>query len=315
MNVTAFSGGELTDEDARLWTDLQDASPDLASPYFSAEFTRAVASVRDDVYVGVLREGGRTVGFFPFQRDEAGEGHAVSGKLSDYQGVVAEDGARWTAEELLRGCGLVRWEFRHLIVTQRPLQKSHAGRSRSPAVVLSAGFEAYARELRSGGSRVLGKVEAARRRLERDAGPVRYVAHDAGPDVLERLMRCKSEQYRRTGMNDCFAQPWAVRLMRRLHATRTDEFAGMLSSLYAGGELVAAHMGMRSRTVWHYWFPTFRRDFAAYSPGLILLVEMLRSAESLGLRLLDFGRGENSYKLRFMNTAIPIAEGVVTLPG
>lgn len=315
MKVIAISGRELTAEDVRLWSELQDAAPDLASPYFSAEFTFAAAAVRDDVYVGLLRDGGRVVGFFPFQRDESGVGLAVGGKLSDYQGVVAHAGADWAAEELMRGCGLIRWEFKHLLVSQRPLQKYHASRDVSPAVDLSMGYETYARELRRGGSRVLGKVESSRRRLEREVGELRYMAHTTEPEVFESLIRCKSAQYRRTGMPDIFTQPWVVPLLRRIYETRSDGFAGMLSALYAGGELVAAHMGMRSRTVWHYWFPCFRREFARYSPGLILLVEMLRSAESLGLRLLDFGRGDNPYKRRFMNTVIPIAQGVVTLSG
>lgn len=314
MKVTALSGRELTAEDVRLWSGLQEASPEFASPYFSPQFTAAVADARDDVYVGVLREGGRTVGFFPFQRDESGVGQPVSGKLSDYQGVVAEAGASWTAEELLRGCGMTRWEFKHLLVSQRPLQKYHARRDCSPAVDLSMGYEAYARALRRNGSRVLGKVEYARRRLGREVGGLRYVAHTAEPEVFEALVGCKSAQYRRTGMPDIFTEPWVVDLLRRIQETRGEEFAGMLSALYAGGELVAAHMGMRSRSVWHYWFPCFRREFARYSPGLVLLVEMLRSAESLGVRLLDFGRGDNAYKRRFMNTAIPIAQGAVTLP-
>ena len=314
MKVVHVGARELTDDDVRLWSVLQEAAPDLASPYFCAQFTLAVASARDDVYVGLLRDGGRTVGFFPFQRDEAGVGRPVGGKLSDYQGVVAEAGARWTAEELLRGCGLARWEFNHLIVSQGPLQKYHSGRAWSPAVDLSMGYEAYARELRRGGSRVIGKVESSGRKLEREVGPLRYVAHAAEPEVLADLMRCKSAQYRRGGWADIFALPWVARLLGRIHATRTEEFAGVLSALYAGGRLVAAHMGMRSRTIWHYWFPCFRREFAAYSPGLVLLLEMIRSAEPLGLKLLDFGRGDNPYKRRFMNTAIPIAEGVVTLP-
>jgi CelD/BcsL family acetyltransferase involved in cellulose biosynthesis len=112
---------------------------------------------------------------------------------------------------------------------------------------------------------------------------------------------------------DIFIHPWVVNLLRLIHATQHEEFAGMLSALYAGDELVAAHFGMRSRTVWHYWFPCFRREFAKYSPGLVLLLEMIRSAPPLGVRLIDFGKGDNLYKRRFMNTAIPIAEGAVAI--
>lgn len=313
MKINLIRGEELTREDARLWSSLQEADDRLANPYFSAQFTRAVASVRDDVFVGVLQDGGRTVGFFPFQRDEAGVGRPVGGKLSDYQGVLIADDVHWTAEELLGGCGLARWEFNHLLVSQRPFHRYHTRRTSSPAINLSDGYEAYAIERSRGGSRVIGKVEALRRKIEREVGTLRYAAHTTEPGVLHDLMNCKSAQYRRRGVPDIFSYPWVVNLMRLIHATQSEEFTGMLSALYAGDELVAAHMGMRSRTVWHYWFPCFRREFAKYSPGLILLLKMIRSAPSLGVKLIDFGKSDNLYKQRFMNTAIPIAEGVVTI--
>jgi CelD/BcsL family acetyltransferase involved in cellulose biosynthesis len=178
---------------------------------------------------------------------------------------------------------------------------------------LSDGSEAYALEQSRRGSHAVRKVEALRRKLEGDRGTLRYVMHAPESDVLRDLLNCKSAQYRRWSVTDIFSYPWVVNLMQRIHASQREEFAGMLSALYAGDELVAAHMGMRSRTVWHYWFPCFRREFAQYSPGLVLLLEMIRSAELLGIKLIDFGRGDNLYKQRFMNTAIPIAEGVVTV--
>jgi CelD/BcsL family acetyltransferase involved in cellulose biosynthesis len=313
VKINLIRGEELTREDARLWSGLQEADDRFANPYFSAQYTRAVASVRDDVFVGVLQDGGRTVGFFPFQRDEAGVGRPVGGKLSDYQGVLIADDVRWTAEELLDGCGLARWEFNHLLASQRPFHRYHTRLRSSPAIDLSDGYEAYAIERRRGGSHVIGKVEALRRKIEREVGTLRYAAHTTESDVLGDLMNCKSAQYRRRGVPDIFSYPWVVNLLRLIHATQSEEFAGMLSALYAGDELIAAHFGMRSRTVWHYWFPCFRRKFAAYSPGLVLLLEMIRSAPSLGVKLIDFGKGDNLYKQRFMNTAIPIAEGAVTI--
>jgi CelD/BcsL family acetyltransferase involved in cellulose biosynthesis len=85
----------------------------------------------------------------------------------------------------------------------------------------------------------------------------------------------------------------------------------MLSLLYAGKQLVAGHLGMRSRTVWHYWFPAYDRQFAKFSPGLILLLKMAQEAEELGLRCIDLGTGLTLYKRRLMNAAVSVAEGSV----
>ena len=68
---------------------------------------------------------------------------------------------------------------------------------------------------------------------------------------------------------------------------------------------------MRSRTAWHYWLPTYDRDFAKYSPGLILLLEMAAQAQALGIQTIDLGKGNALYKQRLMNGAVPLLEGVV----
>ena len=53
------------------WEDVRSSDPAFASPFFASEFTRAVASVRDDVEAAVLHEGRDPVGFFPFHRDRS----------------------------------------------------------------------------------------------------------------------------------------------------------------------------------------------------------------------------------------------------
>ena len=88
----------------------------------------------------------------------------------------------------------------------------------------------------------------------------------------------------------------------------------MLSALYVGDRLAAAHMGMRSASVWHYWFPAYDPELSKYSPGLILLLRMAQAAPSLGLRVIDLGKGSTLYKDRLMSGEVPLAEGRVELP-
>ncbi|HKP73414.1 MAG TPA: GNAT family N-acetyltransferase [Pyrinomonadaceae bacterium] len=313
MDIEVIGGNELTAGQQQLWSRLQRADESLASPYFSAQFTRAVAAVRDDLFVGVLKDGGETVGFFPFQRDETRAGRPAGDRFSDYHGIIAREPGDWTAEDLLDGCGLVRWDFKHLIASQRLFQKYHSRQTASPALDLSQGYEAYAEAQRRGGSQLIKKIETCRRKFEREVGALRFESHVADGEVLRELVEGKSAQLTRTGKEDSFSWGWTRRLLELIHATQEEDFAGMLSVLCAGDEVVAAHMGMRSRSVWHYWFPCYSRKFSRYSPGLILLLEMARSAESLGVRLIDLGRGDDLYKRRFMNAATTIAEGAVAL--
>lgn len=82
-----------------------------------------------------------------------------------------------------------------------------------------------------------------------------------------------------------------------------------MSALYFGDKLVAGHIGMRTSEVWHYWFPAYDFEYSHHSPGTILLLEMIGNAASDGMRQIDLGKGDSTYKQRFSNTAVPLAEG------
>ena len=85
----------------------------------------------------------------------------------------------------------------------------------------------------------------------------------------------------------------------------------LLSTLRAGDHLVAVHFGLlgRDRLIW--WFPAYDATFGSYSPGLILLLDLVAEAAARGLALVDLGRGEHHYKLRVANGAYDVAEGSV----
>src|SRR5438552_9668880 len=109
--VTIIPGKALTPDLISHWRQLQDANPDLTSPFFAPEFTLAVAHARKDVYVAILRHDTELAGFFPFQKSWLGSGKPVGGILSDYHGLITSLGALWDPHGLLRLCGLRSWEF------------------------------------------------------------------------------------------------------------------------------------------------------------------------------------------------------------
>jgi CelD/BcsL family acetyltransferase involved in cellulose biosynthesis len=309
MDVNLIRGAELSPAHRRRWSELQSADPGLDSPLFSAEFTAMVAAVRDDVFVGVLSEGDQLIGFFPFQSDGCGCGEPLARGASDFHGVVAAPGMHWEAQELLRGCGLQSWSFDHLIADQEVFRPYHQGVFASPTIDLAGGFDDYARRRRAAGSRQIPQVEASRRRLERDHGALRFVLHDASPHALARLREWKSAQYRRLGTYDRFGVPWLAALLEAIRRTQGPDMSGLLSTLSAGDNLIAAHLGMRSRHAWHYWFPAFDPRFARYQPGLILLLEMARHAGPLGLTRIDLGKGPELYKQRLASGSTWVAYG------
>ena len=93
---------DLTSLELSLWDRLQRGSREFESPYFRAEFTQAVAAVRDDVEVAVIEEDGAAAGFFPFQRRSLNLGKPVAGRLNDFHGVILPRGFRVDARQLIQ---------------------------------------------------------------------------------------------------------------------------------------------------------------------------------------------------------------------
>ena len=313
MKVSVIDGQDLGAGEIARWREILGSDEDFASPYLTPEYVVAVASVRPGIRVAVMQDGNRVEGFFPYQDVAPGVAEAVGDKISDCHAVIARPGFPWTAEELLRGARLTAWHYRRVVISQSQFHPYHNEWFRSPLVDLSGGFDAYAAAKYRAGSRILVKASALKAKLERTAGPLRYEAQCSDVAALHALMACKSDQYRRTGKFDRFELPWVVALLERLQATREPGFAGMLSVLWAGSQIAAAHFGMRSATVWNYWFPCYNREFASFSPGLILLAEILRSAETAGVRVVELGAGDAEYKNRFANAARVLAKGSATV--
>jgi len=314
MKVTVIPGRRLASEHVEAWAALQAADPALSSPFLSPEFTLAVAAARDDVYVGVLEDGGAPVGFFPHQRDRLAIGRPVGGCLNNLQGVIVDRRVHWDAQQVVRECGLIAWAFSRLLASQTPFERFHVARDASMFIDLSHGYALYAAEK----SRVIGLDRLARkaRKFERDAGELRFELQAADAGVLETLMRWKAERHALSGYADVYAVPWARHVIQQMHATQGARFGGVLSALYAGDEVAAVHMGLRARDLWHSWFIAYASRFARYSPGLLLYVKMAEHAASAGLSRIELGGGDYGYKRALMNQSIAVAEGAVDrLPG
>jgi CelD/BcsL family acetyltransferase involved in cellulose biosynthesis len=313
MRVHVITAKELTDDLRLLWSGIQRSRQTLSSPYFCPGFVEAAAESRDNVRIGVIDDGGRCIGFFPFETERFGVAGPVGGRLSDFQGVIAGPGARWPAAAIVAACGLRMWRFDHLLCEHSEFAAFFEVRATSPAIELSRGFEAYCHERRSAGSKHVERTLAKARKMQRQQGEVAFEFDSRDAQALERVIAWKRQQCRRTGVADFLAVPANLALLHRIFETRTAGFAGVLSTLHVGGRLAAAHFGMRSHSTLHVWFPAYDAQFSRYSPGAVLLVEMARSAAAAGLTLLDLGKGDEHYKSSFCTRETLVAEGAVVV--
>jgi CelD/BcsL family acetyltransferase involved in cellulose biosynthesis len=311
--ITTLAGRDLSFELAQKWRALQSTNPSLAAPYFCPEFTAAVAAVRSDVYIAVKEERGSIDAFFPYQRRRR-VGTPVGGLVSDFQGLVARPELELDIGTLLKHCGLHAFDFDHMLASQQAFTPYAAEFEPSPRMDLSTGFAAYVSERRAAGSEQIKKCGNLRRKLEREVGPLAFVERSRDLKLLRQVMDWKSAQYQRTGQRDVFSIRWVRALIERIHATETDGFAGRLSLLYAGGQFIAGHFGMMTPTVWHYWFPSYDKRFAKYSPGLLLLLKIAERAPEIGVKTIELGKGMSLYKERLMNGRTILCRGAVELP-
>jgi CelD/BcsL family acetyltransferase involved in cellulose biosynthesis len=312
IRMFAAAAKELDQEQLTVWSGIQEVEQTFDSPFFRPEYTLLAAEIWDRVSVGVVEEHGTVVGFFPFERHLFGMGRPVVPMVSDYQGVVVRSGVEWSADQLLRGCRLADMEFNHLVASQSAWKPYQTRLGKSPAIDLALGYEQYAQGRREVGS-VLQRLERQYRQFEREIGPIRVELDSRDPAVLEWLVQMKSKQCAKKGYTDALSVPSIRRFIELIHAARTRQFSGMLSVLYTGGRIAAAHFGMRSGSVWHYWFPVYDEGFGKYSPGLLLLLRMAQAAPDMGIRRIDLGKGDSVYKERLSNFAVELADARVVV--
>jgi CelD/BcsL family acetyltransferase involved in cellulose biosynthesis len=309
VKVSVVRARELSGNDLSRWAAIQSADCRLDSPYFRPEFTATVAAVRPSAEVGIIEDSTAVIAFFPFERRAFDLARPIGGHMSDFHGLIG-DAEHVDAAALLRGCRLNAWDFDHQLASQSVFAPFAQVHSRSPCIDLAGGFAAYVAGRRLAGSQNVQQLQRKERRLAAAMGPVRFEADSVDPFVFRQTLAWKSAQYRSSALRDVFAaQPWTLDLLTRIQHQRTRPFAGVVSALYAGDRLIAGHVGMRSETAWHYWFPAHDPAYAAFSPGSILLLRMIEHAPGIGIRRLDLGKGEARYKSRFMNGDVPLLEG------
>lgn len=311
MKVSIIPANELSRDLVDRWSALQQANDSLANPFFCPEFVQHTAAVRPRTEVAVLEDRNGVNGFFAYERNGRHSAQPVGSRMSDFQGMVATPELEVDARQLAKHCRLSRWNFDHVLVSQPAWGPFTWRVADSTFADISNGFEAYRKLRTSMGGDELTQALRKSRKIAREVGPLRLEWHTDDNSVLKALLKWKSEQYLRTGLSDIFSFPWVNELVDRIRTHQSPQFSGVLTALYVGDRLLAAHFGMRSKYVLHYWFPAYEREFQKYSPGLLLLIEIAKAAETVGIRKIDFGKGDEQYKRSFMTGSTQVGEGCV----
>ena len=113
-----------------------------------------------------------------------------------------------------------------------------------------------------------------------------------------------------TGRRDLFIQsPWVLPLVENTIKMENIAFSGLMSVLYLKEEPIAIHYGFRSFDYLHGIFFAFNREYSRYSPGMALVLQLVKQAHGCGINRIDMGKGDERYKQMWKSDATPISVG------
>ena len=312
MDILVKTPDALDAQEIATWRGLQDETG-RDSPFLSPDWALACAAVdgpdRRRARVAIIQDRGRAVGFLP-ARVSRFAAMPVGAPMCDYQAWVAEPGVQIDPRALVRALCVGRFDFAAAPAELSALQPFMRGAAQTHVVDLSQGYEAYAAARRAAGRDILQDTAKKRRKLEREHGAVVFAASRA-PEDFDALIDWKRTQYKTTGQTDIFEAGWTGALLRRLFERPDPAFGGALFTLRVGDRLAATHFALRRGAVLHAWFIAHDEAFARYSPGVILIADMLRWAGEAGVRELDLGPGDYRFKQSLANVTREVAHGYV----
>jgi CelD/BcsL family acetyltransferase involved in cellulose biosynthesis len=316
MTIDILTPGELSGEDIAAWTGLQDQSG-LLNPFFSPHWVLACARAKGPdqrhAKLAVLRDSGETVGFFP-ARVSGGAAMPVGAPMCDYQGMVAKPGVPFCPRKIVKAFKVGRLDFTSLVEDQAPFHDYMRGRHESQVIDLSEGYDAYAAQRRASGTDILQDTAKKRRKLEREHGEITFGPLSTAQADFDQLFIWKRAQYLASNQTDIFEAGWTQTLLQDLFERSSPAFGGAFFTLHAGGKLAAAHFALRQNGVLHAWFIAHDEAFAKYSPGVILINDILKWAGVAGVHELDLGPGDYRFKQSLANLKRGVAHGYVGRP-
>lgn len=299
MRLVPFDA--LTADEIATWQNLRSSTWD--SPYFNPEYVNAVHACRP---VHVLLGDG-----FVLPIHKSGSTARPAGSPgADFQGPLLAPGVSFSPQAILSTAGVRSFTFDHLLDTYPDFEPWVEERRPSPFMDVTGGLDSYLTRAAKSGRDKMSEARRLTNKAGRDLGEVTFAAK-ASPEFLDQVIAMKREQYAATGAPDHFADPTRRELVHHLLKSGL----GILSTVHAGPHLLAAHFGMQSGKVLHWWFPVYDKKFGALSPGWMLLREVVMAAPGLGITRIDLGRGEDDYKRRAMTGQSTVCIGAVTAGG
>ena len=306
--------GALNASDRRAWLGLE-AGNGFRSPLLHPDFAALVGAVREDARLALIRDGAELTGAFAYHQRPGGLGRPIGAPFADIQGFSAAPGAAIDGANWLAASGLRAMPF-DAFCSHDAVFSELAEAPSVHAIRLEGDAEAFLESRRALFAKRFKNHRRLARQMEREHGGIELLVPDRALSHFETLLGWKRRQFARTGLHDVLAPRWAGEMMQRLFDTPEDaELRGLMATLTVGGRFAAGLFGVRAGDVFNPWIAAYDPDFAAWSPGQIILHELISAMPALGLTRCDLGAGHGHYKKYYANHVIPARAGLAVAAG
>ncbi|WP_019962125.1 GNAT family N-acetyltransferase [Woodsholea maritima] len=304
---------DLSEAERQCWRDFLKTDALYESPYFALGFLDAMAKVRSDTRVALIYRAGALIAFLPYHQVSFGYARPLGGPLGDHHGLIQAPDVIIDLEHVFSEAGIGVFDFFGGFSAQRsfaPYTTRHDG---SWVIDVSEGYEAFVETRRQIEPKAMRNIRNRRRKLETE-GALTFTIEDQREAIFDTALEWKGAQYDRSGHVNVFTFDWTRNLLKELIWGEYEGVKGVMSSLEIDGQMVAAHIGMKSDTVLHYWFPVYDGNFHKLSPGLNLLMAIAEDQSAKGVKALHLGPGEYDFKQHLSSYQFPLISGFVATP-
>lgn len=126
-------------------------------------------------------------------------------------------------------------------------------------------------------------------------------------DIVDAMFTQKERRYKETGARNILADINTRAFYRELGESVSGDVKVHLSALMLNGEILATHLGAFDQNRFYYLFPTYAGGtWTKFSPGRLLLENLVQWAIANRLQTFDFTIGGEAYKEIWCDSEMPL---------
>lgn len=313
LRVDIVHPGQLTVEDVESWRTLIEGHTDYHSPLLSPDFAILMGKTREDARVALFRDADGLACVFAFFARPDRRGRPIGAPFADYSGPILRSDVDVGLSEIIAAAGLAYWRTEALVDPWNRFTAERGLQQVSQVIHLDKDPDEYLETCRKAHAKRFKNFRRLESQAGRDGHELIFKFGQPESALVETLLRLKSAQYRASGLVDLTS----ARLSREILDSVAGSENGFAVSLWSGEAFVSGHFGFRTGERFHPWIAAYNPDFSQYSPGNLLLKQIIAHMPEMGLSVYDLAEGHDHYKKYYTNASrniyaadVQIAENV-----